>query len=236
MTLLQLLINRLAALVQTRQVWTWNDYLGLTGNSVEANVISDTGVNAANIAGEAAAPGIASLDTGAGTAGGSGRRVGASGAAFLLLGGGWYRFQSRVRVSDLSDGTDTFIALSGLTDIDAANDQTANGVYFRYTHSESGGDWTCVARDNSVESTVDSGVPVVADTFASLEIYVDAAAANARYYINGALVGTISANIPTATGRELNLIPANIKKSAGTNARQIQVDYWNLFGSLSTER
>lgn len=74
-----------------------------------------------------------------------------------------------------------------------------HGVFFRYTHSGSSGNWECVCKNGGVESgSPDSGILVAINTTYRLRIEVNEAGTEAKFYINGSLVKTITANIPSA--------------------------------------
>jgi hypothetical protein len=68
------------------------------------------------------------------------------------------------------------------------NDQ----VFFRYQNAVTSGRWVCHYSIGGVDSEIDSGVTVATSTFYHLRIAIDAARI-ARFYINGALVGTSTA-------------------------------------------
>lgn len=139
--------------------------------------------------------------------------------------------EARIRLSHLSDGTNTFTAYSGFNDYTPEGGTDAVG--FRYTHSANGGRWLCYTRNNTAETTADSGVAVAASTWYVMTVSVSPEAAPvATFSINGAPVCSISTNIPTVTtndpatlARESVYTPERIVKSAGANPRFIYIDY-----------
>ena len=132
----------------------------------------------------------------------------------------------RVRLPNLSDGTDTYTAMVGSYD---AVPSPVDGIWFQYTHSVNSGKWECKVADNSSTTTTDSTITVAANTWYTLTIDVNSGATEAKFYINGTLVHTESgANIPQ-TGRVTAIATAGITKSAGTTARLLSADYVDIY-------
>lgn len=74
-----------------------------------------------------------------------------------------------------------------------------NTVGIRYSHDINSGKWQCYCRDSGgTETTADSGVTYAVDTIYSIAISLDIALAEATFFINGAVVGRITANLPSA--------------------------------------
>lgn len=155
------------------------------------------------------------------------------GNAPLLLGFGAVHVENLVKIPNLSDGTETFTLIVGLND-NPAGDAT-DGVYFRYTHSVNSGKWQAVTRSNSVETAADTGVTVAINTNYRMTIEINAAGTSAEFSINGVVVATIAATIPTGAGRQTNVM-TGILKSAGVTNRDLLIDYSECWISLSTAR
>lgn len=130
-------------------------------------------------------------------------------------------FKTRLQISTLSDGTETFNLKIGFTNSGNATSVGADGALFRYTHSVNGGRWQCVNRKANVESApADSGITVAINTWYVLEIRMTTT--SVLYYIDGALVATVAVDVPLAAlGAMLG-----IQKSAGTNSRNLRIDYY----------
>lgn len=129
----------------------------------------------------------------------------------------WY--YSGVRIGTLSDGTNTFTIRVGQ---DAAADGL--GLQFKYTHSNSSGQWECISHDGTTATTVASGVTVANNTDYEMIIVLDYAGTdNAKFYINGALVATITTNLPTSLTNSYQG-STSIQKSAGSTNRNFLVD------------
>jgi hypothetical protein len=176
--------------------------------SINASGNNDTGGN----------PGWAVASTGTTTTGRA--AINPFTATPLLLGYGALHCENLVKIPNLSDGTETFTLFVGLGD--SASGATIDAVNFRYTDGTNGGKWQCVTRSNSVETAVDSGVTVAANTNYRLQIEINAAGTQADFSINGALVATIATNIPVGAGRQTNVL-TGIVKSAGTTNRELLI-------------
>ena len=142
--------------------------------------------------------------------------------SLMPLGIGIANTETRVQIQALSDATETFYYRAGF--IDVSNAESTDAVSFRYTHSVNVGKLECYTRNNSVETVVDSGITVAANTDYILRIEINAAGTSAAFYINSALVATITTNIPTGTTRHVGA-GQHISKSAGTTDRLVAVDY-----------
>jgi len=132
-----------------------------------------------------------------------------------LLGNSWYwRFDCIYKVVALSDGTNTYTLRIGF--IDSGSAESTDGVFLRYTDSVNSGNWVCVTRSNSTESTSNSSSAVQTSNYQRATIIVNPAGNLARFYINGTQIGSdITSNIPTGSGRQCG--PGFMfLKSAGT--------------------
>jgi hypothetical protein len=189
---------------------------------------SGAGSGVARIANVSGRPGVLRFSTGTATNGRYGVDSWNTETASFLTTDGTLYMEWAVRIPTLSDGTETFTVVALAVQPNATTNQ---GLYFRYTHSENAGDWTCVANGGSA-TTADSNVPVVANTWYRLGILVNAAGTSVGYYINAALVGTITTNIPSGLPR----LGGGIIKSAGTTPRVMDVDYTYYLKTFTTAR
>jgi hypothetical protein len=199
-------------------------FIPVTGGTASANVLGGLSLDVTH-------PGVLRLRPSSATA-----YAGVFQGACFAYGQGVYTYEILVQLSNLSDGTDTFVALFGNgADFGSTTDFT-HGLYFRYTHTASSGNWEFKSANNSVRTTVDTGIAVVAGSWIKLGYIVNAAGTSAQAYINGVAVGTpITTNIPTASNR-LSGLNIHIEKSAGTNARDLYVDYLKLQYVFTTPR
>lgn len=135
-----------------------------------------------------------------------------------------------VRLPQLSNGTDTYEAAVGW--LGHQSQWNFGTLCFIYTHSLNGGNWSTRTRkfDNSASvTTKNSGVAAVANTWTKLAIEVNGYTETIYFYINDVLVTTHSTangdNIPMPNASGVNSqYNFGIAKSAGTNARVLQVD------------
>lgn len=177
--------------------------------------------------------GVTYMDTGTTTTGRSAiiRTLVSAGILFGL--GHTIRMRFRLCLQALSDGTDTYTIYAGLLDNVVSGDQV-DGAYIRYTHSVNSGKWEAVNASNNSRTAVDTGVSPTATVFQIVTITVNAGATSVSVDIDGTAVANTT-NIPTGAGRETK-IGFKIEKSAGTTARRIYVDWYDLLITRSTAR
>lgn len=195
---------------------------GAGANATLANSIS----SAANI-------GILDLETGTTTTGYSWINDQPTGLKCIYVGGGSHYYETLVKLSSLSDGTDTFFVQLGIC-IGSNTINTSDGVYFGYTHSLSSGNWRCYTSKASTDTVTDSGVAASAAAFQRLGFLINAAASSVTFYINGAVVATHATNIPLSTTAMRRW--AIINKSAGTTTRHLYTDYIAHIVNYTTAR
>ena len=180
-----------------------------TGGSSNQSKIHWT-VNAASVGqlnGVAGHPGIWNISPSAGSSMGMYIAQGIPGGGSvingpIILGSGSVSQTWIIKLSALSSGGNTYRFSAGLCDgltVDGNTDAFVNGVYFQYTDSVNGGQWTIKTTSSSVTTTVNTAIAAVAD-WVTLTILVNANASSVSYYINNALIGTaITTNIPTTS-------------------------------------
>jgi len=169
----------------------------------------------ANIPSETQTPGIIQLSTGG---------VSATGAATLFGDQGYYvdsgamRYKARARLSAASSVGQAYKTYIGLSDL---VDDTSPGEGIYFFHDENSANWFAVTNAAGTTST-DTTIAVAANQFYTLEIEIDADATGVQFFIDGVLVATHTANIPTAQTTALTF---SMIKSVGTTARNLDVDY-----------
>jgi hypothetical protein len=183
-----------------------------------------------SITGEPNAPGIVTHFTGSTTTGGIFRHRGINS---FKLGGGEIHLETRVRFPILSDATQEYAYFFGFGNANAAI--PSNGVFFGYNRAVDGNFWSINTVNNSVATKTVLATAVSNFVWYKLKIIINAAATNVDFYLNGSLVGSITTNIPTGSGRECG--PGmSIKKSVGTAPRSMEHDYCWLWHQLSPSR
>lgn len=208
-----------------------------TGNVFEGGVAAQVlGTGAAIAAGtsDQKHPGVINLTTGTTAAGRTGLGAAAQ-LASVRLGGGRARFLATFKLDALSSAAQRYTARMGFGDSWTAD--PVDGVFFRYTDSVNAGRWQGVARANNVESTLDLGTPAPDTGWHSYEFEVNAGATQVEFFIDGVSRGVlVSANIPTAVGRETSLMPVNVIKSVGTTASTFQIDLYRYLFEFTAPR
>lgn len=195
-------------------------------------LVDATGINPGTdydtTAAEANHPGVVVTTTGTSGTGQCSNKIARENS--ILLGGGEVVFQAVLQIPTLSDGTNRFHLIVGLYDtVTIAGVQNqVDSVAFVYdngtvmTSSGGGGNWQCMTTSNSSRTFADSTVAVTTG-WVNLKIVVNAAASSAKFYIDGTLVHTATANIPSGAGRDTGA-GWSLAKSAGTTARTVRVD------------
>lgn len=157
----------------------------------------------------------------------------------LALGGGLTLYETAVNVTTLSTATERYSMVVGFYDSTTANQVDA--VSFVYdeggvsTGSTASANWQVVTSSNSTRTWTTTTTAVGAGTWVKLGIIVNAAGTSVGFYINGTLVATHTANIPTGTTRALGF-GSQILKSIGTTARTVDIDYLQAEMEFTTPR
>lgn len=203
----------------------------------ESGMVSDlANTGTITTVGTAANPGVFSLNISTSASSRAGTWSGTALDA-VLFGGGEVYLEALVKVSALSDATDTYIIRCGMLDT-RGDANSVDGIYFRYTHSVNSGNWEGVTRSNSVETVASGGTAGAPSTsFQKLGILINAAGTLVTFYLDDVSMGTSATNIPTAAGRETGIGGAFITRTAGTTtARSFSIDYYRWYQNLTTTR
>lgn len=130
----------------------------------------------------------------------------------------------RARVPVLNSGSHQSAFFLGLHS-DLAGAEPDNGLYFRCTGAD-GPDWVAVVANGGSRTALGTAVAPVAATFQWFEILSDGAGV-IRFYIDGALVQSITTDLPAGPNR---YGPAfTVVRTLGSNKfRNIQVDTYDL--------
>ena len=145
-------------------------------------------------------------------------------------------YETRVKLDQLSDGTNTFQLLSGFNQSSTA--EGTDGVYFSYRHDLNSGKFEIVTKSNGSATRTDTGTTVSSATWYNLRLEVlnVSGTLTVRGYINGSQVGgDITSNIPNGSGRGVGFAHL-ILKSAGTTACTMQTDYLEIIGYFDSNR
>jgi hypothetical protein len=176
-------------------------------------------------------PGIWGLRTGT-TAAGRVFIIGRVGSYNIGV-GGITRVGTWVRApATLSDAVEEYVLRSGFFSISLPN-TIDFGVGFEYQFDQNGGRWQGIT-DATAESSLDTAITVVVDTWYFLELEINTDATSVEFFIDQASVGTlaVAANIPQGTGFN-NFYNTHIMKLAGTTSRDFFVDAYYTYQELT---
>lgn len=141
---------------------------------------------------------------------------------YVTYGLGHTTGSSVISLSNLSNGTDSFIVNLCFMGTPSGNAPIPTGaaIGIRYSHSLNGGNWTGYTIDNGgSETTVDLGLAVAANALYAMSVEFDKSLSEARFYINGKMLGRSTANMPTST--TVAGLRVGIFKGVGTGVRSI---------------
>jgi len=203
--------------------WSWIGWdADNNGGTIRTNADGDSG-----------APGYFQLETDNSTSAAPFLHMGEFGGyGPFILGGGRMYFHWIIRLTALSDATNTYTVQVGLGATQGSSQTDA--VYMSYTHGTNSGNWVgnCVA--SSTASTANGDIAASTD-WQVIGVEVNADASSVAFYVDGTEISNspITTNIPTVN----NIAPyAIIQKSAGTSERELYLDQFYLFQELTTQR
>jgi hypothetical protein len=173
--------------------------------------------------------GIFSLGTGTAIAAGGGIHLGQTSN---ILGGGVQVLSWRVRPITLSTAAQEYQLNFGLLGTINVTQEPTIGLYFSYQRAVTGVNWQFKSAQTT-RTSVDTGIPVVANTWYNMTIVVNEAGTKVDAYINGTFIGTsITTTLPTGA-----MSPGSLAfKSVGTTNIKYEVDYCYYQVKLSTVR
>lgn len=151
----------------------------------------------------------------------------------IFFGAHAMRLRMRVAISNIGDVTDNYTVRFGFGDATASGEAT-DGAYFKYNYNVNGGRWQCTTSAAGVRTETDSTVAATAGEFKVFEIHVNEAGTSVTFYIDSVLVATNTTNIPT--GSNFTSLNFQCVKVAGTNERDLFVDWYDLLITRTTAR
>jgi hypothetical protein len=206
---------------------TWQlHYQGTgTGATQGANTTQSTAAN----------PGVIELGTGTTTTGVSWIDDFATPSAGknVYLGGGYTVFEVILKLSALSDATDTFSVSAGIQ-VGASAATSSDGIYFGYSHGTNSGNWVAYTSKSSANTLINSSVAASASAFQRLTWVLNSAGTSVEFFINGTSIGTTITNIPLSTTALRHFVA--ISKSAGTTSRSLYIDAIGRYTRFATAR
>jgi hypothetical protein len=141
----------------------------------------------------------------------------------------------RCSVPNLSTVAIEFSTMFGWADALTTISQT-NGLYFLYDRLNFGTNWQLVSSNAGVKTTVNSGVAVTAAIFNKFKIETNTGLTRADFYIDDILVGSISTNLPTGTGKVTGIGTAINKTAGNGTARTLLIDYFEILANIINGR
>lgn len=142
----------------------------------------------------------------------------------IRFGAGLTRLTIFMRISGVSAVGDAYSLQFGFIDTNAA--AQVDGVFFRYDSTNA--NYICVTRNNSTESSVNSGV-IGSVGWKRFDIEVNETGTNAEFFIDSVSVANITTNIPTAAGRETSIGHRISRTAAGGAAKTAFFDSYELY-------
>lgn len=236
------------ATLRTSKYQYFTDFMNLPQSSSTAGSPTEMLITAAGVGSGSAMvtastvgnrPGVLRLNAGTTSTGYASLHLGVGASGQFKLGTGAVLWEADVKIPVLSTAGERFAVKVGVfADINALNE--LDGVEFLYdeggvaTGSAASGNWQIVSCQTSTRTYTTTSTTIVLDTWYKLRIEVNAAGTSVAFYINGALAGTHTANIPTGA-RSVGL-GMTIIKSVGSTARHADIDYVSMEQTFTTTR
>ena len=198
-----------------------DDFMGNTATSGTIGqlgwALPSTATGTAAVGSAASAPGIFIIGTGTTSSGWQSINLGSNN----LVGAPNLMCEYRLKLANLNNGTDNFSCWFGLHNgVTGAEPNT--GFYFRYTSAD-GPMWMAVCADGGAPTPVNTNV--LADTnFHRFRLSCGGDGA-ARFYIDDVHCADVFQTLPSVNYYSAN---AAIRKTAGTAARTLRIDYFAL--------
>lgn len=121
-----------------------------------------------------------------------------------------------------------YILTSGYLDANT-NATIVDGAFFRFRQASP--NWIAVTRNNSIETAVDTGIPVTAFT-AWAKLKIEGTSTGVKFYVNDNLAATITTNIPSNGTRAFGT-GYNFEKIIGTTNITMDTDFVRVYKELN---
>lgn len=156
------------------------------------------------------------------------------GTSSFILGTFQVYRRARLRLGALSDGSNHYTATMGVMRNANTTMPATEGVFFRYSHDVNSGKWQAVCVSDSTETATDTGI--TADTsYHIFEITVNQAGGSVSFEIDGAVVATVTTNIPTESAEQVSSA-YQIWRTAGSITGGLRIDWDETILSRTTAR
>lgn len=214
-------IPRPGVLVPESMALTYSDFLGASQIPWQSLTNGTGAALSFNNPGGAANPGVIQASTGTTGTGRAG--IGSQNTDAIVFGTYRHYFSTEFAPwTNLSTATERYYLEAGF--MDALAGATTYSAYFSYVDNVNSGQWQCITSDGTGSTTTNTSVALTASAFQRLEIDVNAAATEVKFYIDGSLVATHTTTIPTGTTNRTG-IAVQIRKTVGSTARNSRTDY-----------
>lgn len=136
----------------------------------------------------------------------------------------------RAKIPVLSTALQRFAYYLGWMDGNSSG-QPTNGIYFLYSDNVLDGDWALRTVAGGVASTVDTNIPVAANTWYRVR-FEWTAASSVAIYINDVLIARTTLTIPTSQIHPV----IKVESSVGTNNKIVYLDwmFWRIDRTTAT--
>lgn len=145
--------------------------------------------------------------------------------AYQLGVGGETQFQSWINLPFLSTALQRFVARTGFASVALPN-TLLQSIGFEYQDDE-GANWQALCHDGA-ETSVDTGVLVVAGRWYKHTFTVNAAGTSVEFFIDDVSVATITTNLPTGVGFG-HFVNMHIMKLFGVIPRNYLLDAYAVY-------
>lgn len=207
-----------------QQVAARHEFMTANVSTDDSLFVSGTGATLTSIAAVANHPGIATASSGSTATGVAGWRIG-TGSALTYGGGTRWNVESVIRLPTLSANPQIYVFQSGY--VNTTTGAPTAGCYISYTHAANSGRFEGVCLSGGSSTTCDTAIAVSANQWYKTKTVVNATGTAADFYIDDVLKCSVTTNITTAVISPM----VGIRKTSGTTARTLDIDYASNTGS-----
>lgn len=151
----------------------------------------------------------------------------------LIFGRGMTRMGTWIRTApNISDATNRYEIYAGIFDTSAPA-SSQEGIFIHYRDNINSGKWEADVENGGSGTVADTGITVATSTWYFLEIEINTAGDEVKFYIDGALKVTTASGPAVDGTAEVRM---GILKSAGTTSRAVLIDAIYLTGDFATAR
>lgn len=215
--------------------YIWDDFVGATtagtagwntttGGSGSSTSVTSTGTSNNR-------QGVVSLNVSAS----AGRQAHTGNINALYIGTSDIYIATAVMVDALGVSEDDFGCRIGLMDNIGSIGDATNGIYFHYRGSLYP-NWLCKTANNSSRTEVDTGIPVLANTWYLLEIRINGTTGTVTYFIDGNLIATINTNYPVNQNVGYGYLAHKFSGNTTTVSKKLYSDFFYMNIKFSIPR